>query len=203
MRHRLRDQCLPCPGRPVQEDALRGLDSHLHVYLRFREGVLDCLPHFLDLLRKPADLAERHLRGLFEFHDADPGIEYRPDDLHDRECVVDGDLGPGLELAEQLVVDMGEVLLVVALLAEVDLPLLQEVHDDGNEERHALELVVLAFQLRILPKELVVSHLQVEDLGLEVLDLQMDFDLGIGSGVLYDAFFHATLISGLSYIYVV
>ena len=45
---------------------------------------------------------------------------------------------------------MGQVFLVVSLLAEIDLAVIKNIDDNGDKERHALELVVLPLELAVL-----------------------------------------------------
>ena len=172
VRDGLRDQGLARPRRPVEQDPLRRLDPDPLEDLGLGQRVLDGLADLDDLRHEPAHLLEGDVGRRLQLHDPDPGVIDVADDTDDREGVVDGDLRAGLDRPVQVLVHVGEVLLVVPLLPEVDLTVAEHVHHDRDEERHPLELVVLLAQVGVLLLQHVELHLQVKILGLHLLKLQ-------------------------------
>ena len=66
---------------------------------------------------------------------------------------------------------VGQVLLVVPLLAKVDLAIFQRIHNDSNKQRHTLQLVVFPFQLGILLLEIFRFDFEVKERCLELVEL--------------------------------
>ena len=178
-------------------------DTDAPEYLRLRQRVFNGFPHFLDLVDKAPDLLVTDLRRFLEFHDADAGIVDVADHLDNGEGIVDRNLCTGFQQRPELFRRSGKVFLVVALLAEVDLPVFKDIDDNGNKERHALELVVLALELAVFLGELVHFHLHIEQGGFELVELDLVFELGGRCSVTRGSLFHTNLICLSSTIYVV
>ena len=101
-------------------------------------------------------------------------------------------LVPGLSWLKRLVAHMRDIFLVIPLLPEIHLPFAKNIHHHGNEKGHPLELVVLALELGIVPGNLIIPHLEVKELGLEVLCFQLPANLGLPPWS-EDGLFHITI----------
>ena len=104
-------------------------------------------------------------------------------------------LVPGLSWLKRLVAHMSDIFLVIPLLPEIYLAFAENIYHHGNEKGHPLELVVLALELGIVPGNLIILHLEVKELGLEVLRFQLPARLGLTPWGEH-GFFHITIIIG-------
>ena len=98
---------------------------------------------------------------------------------------------------------MRQVFLVVALLAEIDLVVLQNIDDHRDKEWHALELVVLPFELRIFFLEIFGPYFLFKKCRLKFVQLDLVFELVLRVRIIDRGLFHITHISASSTIYVV
>ncbi len=192
---RLCNQGLSRAGRPVEEDAFRGLHTYALVDLGFRERILDGFPDLLDLFFQTADLLERHVWLFVKLHDPDSRIEDVADRLDDRERIVHRHLHPGLEGAVEFLVDRGDVFLVVALLPEIHFAILKYIDHSGNKQRHLFELTVFFPKLQEFLLEQPVFKFVIQDLRLQILNLEGEHVVlaarSVGNG-----FVHVTHIVG-------
>merc|ERR1712050_499696 len=72
--HSLRKERLPRARYPVQDDTLGRLDAYVLVQLGVRQGKLDGLLDFLDLVLQATDVSISLQGCLVHLHDADEGI---------------------------------------------------------------------------------------------------------------------------------
>jgi len=193
--NRLCYQGLSCSRWTIEQDPLRGFHPDPCEDLGLGERILHRFPHLLDLLLESPNMIKGHVRRFLKLHHPDPGVKNVPDNTDDRECVVDRDLGPRLELAEELIVHMRDVFLVIPLLPEVYLAFSQKIDHYGDKKGHPLELIVLPLELGIVPGQLIVPYLEVKELGLEVLCLQLPAEFRLTRWG-EDGFFHYTIIFG-------
>src|SRR5690606_24488076 len=137
------------------------------------ERIRHRFPHLLELPLESPSMIKGHLRRCPTLHHPDPGLNNVPDNTAATARVVDRDLCPRPELADELIVHMRDVFLVIPLLPEVYLAFSQKIDHYGDKKGHPLELIILPLELGIVPGQLIVPHLEVKELGLEVLCLQL------------------------------
>ena len=84
-RHRARQQRLPRPRRPVQQDALGRLDADPQEQLRVLERQLDDLPQLPDLIVQTPDAPEGDLARVLERHVVYQRVDFAGEHPHDGE----------------------------------------------------------------------------------------------------------------------
>jgi len=150
---RLRQHRLPGSGRAVQQHPRRRVDADLREHLGVGERLLDRLPNLPDLVVDPADVGVRHRRRRVDLHGLRPGVGLVVEQLLDREGVVDRDPVAGVELVVEMRRDLGQHLLVVAVLFDHH-AVVGQLLDRREIQRGGFQRLVAPFQLLQFPLEL-------------------------------------------------
>ena len=157
----------PGTGKTMLAKAVANLPEHLGVL----DGHLDGLADLLHLLVDATDVLVGNVGRLLDLHDPGADVRLVVELLDDREGVVHRDPVVGGERRPHLVGDLGQRLLVVAVLFDDD-ALAGEFLDGGDEQRRLFELLVLVGEPFEFLLVLVVLRVRVEKLVAHLLVLR-------------------------------
>ncbi len=157
----------------MQQDPARWVDPDLVEHARVLQWHLDGLADLLDLLVEATDVLVVDAGALGDLHHASADVRLVVQRLDDREGVVYGDAFVRFEVLAHLLGDLGEGLLVVAVLFDND-PFVGQLLDRRHEQGGLLEFLVLVgepFELLLI---FVVLGVRVQQLVPHLLVLLLE-----------------------------